>query len=139
MLKKLVTSALFAGFGAGLIAAFLQLTLLVPILLEAEEYEHGNKVHFEAFMTEETVEPVAEAEGLYAEPSAWSRNSQTILWTTGIYVGFALMMVAGFGIAERFGHSVTARTGIIWGIGGFVALQFAPSAGLPPELPGAWA
>src|SRR5690606_6047678 len=28
------------------------------------------------------------------------------------------------------------RNGVIWGLGGFLALQLAPAFGLPPELPG---
>ena len=137
MLKKLLTSAIFAGFGAGLIAAALQIMLLVPLLLESEEYESGAKVHFEALVVD--AEPADAPELLHPEPSAFERNSQTVLWTLGTYFGFALVMVAGFGMAERFGHVVTARTGIIWGLAGFAALQFAPAAGIPPELPGAWA
>ena len=41
MLGRIVTSALFAGFAAGLIAALLQLALVQPVLLEAEQFETG--------------------------------------------------------------------------------------------------
>src|SRR5687768_9026137 len=34
------------------------------------------------------------------------------------------------------GKEITARNGLFWGLGGFVAFQLAPSFGLPPELPG---
>ncbi len=141
MLKKLLTSAIFAGFGAGLIAALLQITLLVPILLESEEYESGAKIHFESQLPEPSLTEIIlpEIGAAYAPPSAFSRNSQTVLWTLGTYFGFALLLVAGFGAAERHGHNINARIGIVWGLAGFTALQFAPAAGLPPELPGAWA
>jgi cobalt transporter subunit CbtA len=31
---------------------------------------------------------------------------------------------------------ITARSGIIWGLAGFIAIQMAPAMGLPPVLPG---
>lgn len=136
MLKKLLTSAVFAGLGAGLIAAALQLMLLTPLLLEGEEYESGNKVHFGEVV--EISEPDA-VDTAYAEPSALARHSQTVLWNAGTYFGFALLLVAGMGAASQFGHEVSARSGMVWGVAGFVAFQFAPAVGLPPELPGAWA
>ena len=45
-------------------------------------------------------------------------------------------MVAGMALAERAGHIITPRQGILWGLAGFVALHLAPAIGLPPELPG---
>ena len=46
MPMKLLTSAVFAGVAAGLIAALLQFTFVAPSLLEGELYESGAKVHF---------------------------------------------------------------------------------------------
>ena len=46
MLKSLFASALFAGVAAGLLAALLQMALLVPLIAEAELYETGEKTHF---------------------------------------------------------------------------------------------
>ena len=45
MLSRIVTSALFAGFAAGLIAALLQLAFVQPHLLHAEMFESGELVH----------------------------------------------------------------------------------------------
>ena len=46
MFQKILTSALFAGFCAGLIAGLLQLVFVQPVLLHAELYEAGKLVHF---------------------------------------------------------------------------------------------
>lgn len=128
MLKKLLTSALFAGFAAGLIAALLQIVFVVPVIAEAELYETGKLVHFgaEAMAGHETT----------AMAQDWVRNGYTILATTGTYIGFALILIAGMGLAERIGHVPTVRQGLVWGICAFVAAQLAPAMGLPPELPG---
>ena len=39
-------------------------------------------------------------------------------------------------ISAMRGMTVDAKTGAIWGIMAFFAVQLAPAAGLPPELPG---
>lgn len=137
MLKNMVTSAVFAGFGAGLIAALLQIMLIVPVILEAELYESGARVHFgsvsESHSPSSHTQSDNEAE---VAPSNLSRNGQTVLWTLGTYLGLALVVVAGFAIARRYGIEVNARSGILWGAAGFVAFHLAPATGLPPELPG---
>jgi predicted cobalt transporter CbtA len=46
MFQKIVTSALFAGFCAGLLATLLHLVFLQPVLLHAELYEGGDLTHF---------------------------------------------------------------------------------------------
>ena len=47
MFFRLITSALFAGAAAGLIAALLQLAFVQPVLLHAERFESGDLVHFD--------------------------------------------------------------------------------------------
>ena len=46
MFSRILVSALFAGFLAGLIAALLQLVFVQPVLLHAELYESGALNHF---------------------------------------------------------------------------------------------
>ena len=131
-------SALFAGLAGGLIAAVLQVYLMVPVILEAELYESGIRVHnAESAMSPEEQKAAEEAALAEAKADALSRNFGTFLATTASYTGFALLMVAGFAFAQRFGIEVSARSGIIWGMAGFVAFQLAPALGLPAELPGA--
>ena len=143
MLKKLITSALTAGFGAGLIMAVLQITLLSPLILEAEEYESGRKFHYAGVVQEvapdhnDSHSAMAHAaEPAPAPAESWaSRSARTALSTTLTALGYAFVLVAGFGLAARSGIKVTARSGILWGLAGFGAVILAPSLGLPPELP----
>lgn len=130
MVKNLLTSALIAGVAAGILAAILQFWLVVPLLLEGELFETGARVHFNPSGT-----PQSDA----GHPSAWphlARHAGTMAMNVVTYTAFAFFMVAGFVLARRFGHEVDARKGAIWGLCAFAAIQLAPSAGLPPEMPG---
>ncbi len=127
MFSKVLTSALIAGFGAGLIAATLQLSFLQPILLFAELYEAGVLQHFAT--TPAAVVPPGYVFDLY-------RDVLTVVFTALIYVGYALVLLPAMAFAQSRGAAITPRTGLIWGIGGFAAVQLAPAFGLPPELPG---
>ncbi|NHM19452.1 CbtA family protein [Tritonibacter mobilis] len=129
MFGRILTSALFAGAAAGLIAALLQLFFVQPVLLHAELYESGELVHFGG----EAVSAHPDLPGLFDEPM---RNLLSILFTMLTYTGYALVMVALMSQAERQGHEITARHGIIWGLAGFVAFHFAPGLTLAPEVPG---
>ncbi|MCB1342435.1 MAG: CbtA family protein [Pseudooceanicola sp.] len=127
MASRLLTSALFAGFCAGLLAALLQLVFVQPVLLHAELYESGQLVHFGA-------DPVS------ANPDLGGidlmRDGLSVLFTALVYTGYALVMVAAMSLAEAAGATVTARSGLIWGVAGFVAVHLAPAVSLPPEVPG---
>jgi len=131
MLKRLLASALFAGLAAGTVAAFLQLWLIVPLILEAELYETGALAHAPATGTEH-IHAVSEAQ----DGAGLVRHALTFFMNLVTYSGLGLVLVAGMALAERAGRVMTVRDGLFWGAAGFVAVQLAPSAGLPPELPG---
>lgn len=130
MTRHLFTSALIAGTAAGILAALLQLTFLVPLLLEGELYETGARLHFSV-----TGNPQSDA----GHPAVWdqpTRHLGTLAMNIVTFTGFAFLMVVGFAIADQFGNRTDARRGAIWGLGAFFAVQLAPAYGLPPELPG---
>jgi cobalt transporter subunit CbtA len=129
MFSRILTSALFAGAAAGLIVALLQLIFVQPVLLHAELYESGELVHFGA----EAVSAHPELPGVFAE---LSRDLLSMVFTMLIYTGYAMVMIALMSLAEGQGHRVDGRTGVLWGIAGFVAFHFAPGLSLAPEVPG---
>jgi len=133
MTRHLFTSALFAGLAAGLIAALLQLTFAIPLLLEGELYESGVRVHFAASLDAPVQSPAGPADGLTQDVS---RHLMTAGFDVVAYTAFALMLIAGMAFADRLGHKITPRSGIVWGLAGFIALHLAPAFGMPPELPG---
>ncbi len=142
MTTRLFTSALFAGLLAGLIAVLLQFTFVESLILEAEDYESGAKVHFAGGAPE----PVAHAEtaltGVAEHPAEepdqglFSRFALAFSAVFISYVGWALLLVAGLAIAARSGHRITLQTGLLWGVAGFASVNLLPGIGLPPELPG---
>jgi len=131
MNQNLLTSAVFAGVAAGLIAAALQFMFVIPALLEGELFETGARVHFGV---DGSPESDRGAPGLGGE---WGRHLMTVGFNIVTYVGFGFLLLAAMAFAELRGLTrVTARQGIIWGVAGFIAIQLAPAVGLPPELPG---
>ena len=129
MLSRILTSAVIAGFAAGLLAAVLQLVFVQPVLLHAELYESGQLIHSSAEGGVSAQQDVVGFDPL--------RDGLSVLFSGVVYVGYALILVAVMAVAtDRGWGRIDARTGILWGIAGFVTVQFAPALGLPPELPG---
>ena len=126
MTRHLVTSALFAGVAAGLIAAFLQFWLVIPLLAEGELYESGVRIHGAAAADPAVLSP----------PLDLPRNLLTAGSNAVIFTAYALILLALMALAEIRGHTLTPRQGILWGLSGFLAIHLAPAIGLPPELPG---
>jgi cobalt transporter subunit CbtA len=151
MIQKMLTSACAAGLVAGLLAAVLHFAFVQKLILLGETYETGAAVHYAgvAPATDDhaagaahshdatATDDHAEMEGEDVSPV--TRNAFTVLFSGVVYVAYALMLVAGFGLASVSGKTITAREGLLWGIAGFAAFQLAPAMGLSPELPGTMA
>ena len=170
MIQRMLTSAVFAGFAAGLLAALLHFAFVQKLIVLGEDYESGALVHFNGVVVGGQVDdhdhavpkaPAADAtttaqatpeapaavevdghehkHDAVDEGGAISRGALTSLFFGLTYVGYALVLVAGYGLAEAFGKRVTLREGLLWGIAGYAAFQLAPAMGLEPELPGTMA
>lgn len=143
MIQRMLAGGLIVGLAAGLLGALLHFAFVQELILLGEEYETGALVHFagageasEAVSQDHATDDAGHDHAEGGEASTLSRNALTVLFTGLIYAGYGLLLVAGFALAEHFGRPVKARDGILWGIGGFVALQLSPAMGLAPELPG---
>lgn len=167
MIQRMLTSAMLAGLAAGLLAALLHFAFVQKLILLGEQYETGAMVHFKGVSApsedhdhaapeptaSETATPdpaaavteAVEADGhqhkheAAEDGGAFSRNALTSLFFGLAYIGYALVLVAGYGLAEAFGKRITLREGLLWGIAGYAAFQLAPAMGLEPELPGTMA
>jgi cobalt transporter subunit CbtA len=162
MIQRMLASAMFAGVVAGLLAALLHFTFVQSYILLGEDYESGALTHFAgasdaghdhaAMATNDGTGTATEVHdhgaeasghehdhGASGERSGLARDGLTVLFMALVYVGYGLMLVAGFALADRFGRRVTARDGLLWGIAGFAAFQLMPAMGLSPELPGTMA
>lgn len=129
MFSRILTSALFAGAAAGLIVALLQFVFVQPVLLHAELYESGELVHFGA----EAASAHPDLPGIFSD---LTRDGLSVVFTMFTYTGYALVLVALMSLAEAQGHPVDGRTGVLWGLAGFVVFHFAPGFSLAPEVPG---
>ncbi len=127
MTTRIIVSALFAGAAAGLLAGLLQLIFVQPVLLHAELYEGGDLQHFGGAI----VSAHPELPGF--EPV---RDLLSVIFTMLTYTGYALLLVALMSLAEDRGARIEPRTGIIWGIAGYIAFHLAPGFSLAPEVPG---
>jgi cobalt transporter subunit CbtA len=144
MLKNLILSAAAAGVAAGLLTAVIQHVTTTPIIIEAEKYEGGAASHGHSagapVIADVAIagapERAAVDEEEWAPADGFERTFYTSLSTTVIGVGFGLALLGAMAVA---GVSINARSGLAFGIAGFIAVALAPSLGLPPEIPGSGA
>lgn len=151
MTVRYLLAALAAGLLAGVLMTPVQMARIVPIILHAEEFEGGGNHHEMAGMDHKTAEnaaPAAEtamatpaveahdhdaAEASDEKPLLLGRFWNTVLSNLVSGAGFGLLLG---GVALLSGMTINFRNGVLWGAAGWMAFQFLPSLGLPPELPG---
>ncbi len=146
MIQRMLASALFAGCAVGLLAALLHFAFVQEYILLGEQYESGALTHFEnaakpaepADHSHDTEAATTDGHSHEAPATASDakRNALTVLFTVLIYTSYALLLTAGFALADSFGFKTGLTEGVLWGIAGFLAFQMAPAMGLAPELPG---
>ena len=139
LFQRIFFAAVLSGLAAGLAMSAVQQWRVVPLILEAENYESGAADHTHEPGTPAHSHAGELPDGHVHDADAWApqdgveRTFYTVLANTLGGIGFAFLLVA---VSVLAGLPITARNGIIWGIGGFAAFQLAPAIGLPPELPG---
>ncbi len=132
--KRLIWGALAAGALAGFVLFLVQWGVMIPLIQEAERYEHAaHAVHAEQ-------EAQAGGGATAAHETAWQpsdgfeRTAYTALGTTLTGVGYAAMFL---GIASLMGWSLDGRRAWLLGLAGFACFALGPALGLPPKPPGA--
>lgn len=130
MIKRIVHTAGFSGLLAALLLTLLQSFWVTPLILEAETYENAPPAAEHSHAAAAAAHEHDEAS--WAPQDGLERSLFTGLSNLVIAVGFALML-AGLYSLRAPGNS---WQGLLWGLAGFATFNLAPSAGLPPELPG---
>jgi cobalt transporter subunit CbtA len=146
--RRVFLAGILAGMVAGAFVTFVQAVKIWPLIAAAEIFEKagetataatsgGHPAHARAM-------PAAHDHSMPAAAVEWepADGTQRILFTLAanilIAVGFGLLLSAGFALRDAYGGvPADARSGLCWGMAGFVAFQFAPAFGLAPEPPGA--
>lgn len=142
--RRMASAVVMAGVLSGILLSGVQHLQVSNIILQAEQYEKaGEAAHAE-------VPHVHAAAAVGAAPAAhehehehdgdeWEpadgleRSAYTVAANVSMAIGFALMLVAAIVIS---GRQVSWRSGLLWGVAGYLVFFVAPSLGLPPEVPG---
>lgn len=133
MITRVLFAAILAGIAAGLVMSLIQHAKVTPLILQAETYEAAEPVAEtgQAGASEATAHSHDGDE--WGPADGFERTAFTVL--SNVLAGTAFAFVLA-GAALLTGLPLTASNGAIWGLMGFLAFTLAPSAGLPPELPG---
>ncbi|MET3855330.1 CbtA family protein [Rhizobium sp. OAE497] len=121
--QRLFFLALVAGVVGGVIASTLNIAINVPTIMEAEVFEH----------VAEHQTAADQAPHEHKHVSVVRRNLITLAAMVLAFVGYAFLVSV---VAEVGGGLRTWSSGLLWGMGGFLAFNLVPAIGLPPELPG---
>jgi len=140
-IKNLFTVAALSSLFAGILLTLFQQFQVVPAIVEAESYEmSGSEPAAEHAMVGHGDADHSSADsGHVHDESAWAPEDglQRHLFTAAanvvIALGFALLMGAATALS---GTKLNWRSGLLWGLSGYVVFFAAPSLGLHPELPG---
>ena len=128
MFKNLLLVGLLAGVVSGSFLTLLQAVTVIPLIHQAEQYEHHLPV-----MGSETGQHEHDGPEKEWEPAnGWERFAFTWFANVSIAAGFGLMMA---GIMSL--HPPKSWTqAVLFGVAGYYAFFLAPAFLLPPELPG---
>jgi len=144
--KTIVFSAFGAGLAVCVVVSAVQLVTTEPLILHAEEFEVGAGEGYDQGAHPEGIGAVATEVHVYEAGEAhvhdgeewrpadgFERVAYTML--ANLVIAFAVSLTLLGGMALN-GNPIDARSGLLWGAAGFVALSLLPALGLPPELPG---
>lgn len=135
LFQRIFFAAVLSGLAAGLAMSAVQQWRVAPLILAAEVYENASAEEpaVADHAHDASVAAHEHDENAWAPQDGAERIFYTVLANLLGAIGFSFLLAA---ISVLSGIEITARNGVIWGLGGFVALQLAPAFGLPPELPG---
>ncbi len=128
--KGLFTVAAFTALAAGILLTLIQQVQIIPALTQAETYEHQATPHDHSQGSEGEH---AHDEEAWAPADGIERTFFTAIANIVIALGFALLLGALTALRKK---GINWRSGLLWGLAGYLVFFVAPSLGLHPELPG---
>ncbi|MCR9135421.1 MAG: CbtA family protein [Alphaproteobacteria bacterium] len=147
MIIRFLLVAIAAGLLSGVLMTGAQELKVTPLIVHAEQYENGPvDNHHDAIRTAPALKMLAGLLSPISEAYAHGNAEETggILFGLDRFGGTLmanLVTGAGFGLllfaaSLLTGVAITLKNGVLWGAAGWLAFQFLPAIGLPPELPG---
>lgn len=147
--RRIVISALLVGALSGLLLTAVQLWQVVPIIMSAENFEGGNEPAVSQPVSQPATAPGPAGQAAtahdhgeaWAPEDGWQRTTFTLLANVLTAIGLALVLLTAIVTALRVNAATKLdwRHGLLWGAAGYAVFFVAPSIGLPPEIPGAFA
>ncbi|MBM3601386.1 MAG: cobalt transporter [Alphaproteobacteria bacterium] len=138
LFQRTFFAAILAGLIAGLFLAVVQGLTVVPLIIQAEEFEQAAEQSKAQAAGQGAAQSQQHAAHAHASDQAWApedgmeRTLYTMLFDVLAGVGFGLLLAGGYALRG----SVDLKQGLLWGVCGFIAFSLSPALGLPPELPG---
>ncbi|MBW8300403.1 MAG: CbtA family protein [Hydrogenophaga sp.] len=151
LFRSLVFTSVLVGLIVGTVVTLAQFLGTTPLILAAEVYETGETAvspgpgaaagaahDHDAGIAHDHDAAAAEAHDHHSA-DAWApadgieRTAYTLAANILTAIGFALVLN---GLMQISGRHSDWRSGLIWGLCGFVVVMLAPGFGLHPELPG---
>lgn len=132
MLQRLLLSGILAGLIVGALVAMIHLTMVTPIVREAETFEAKVEAPPSPHNHDAGTPAHPHGDAAWAPEDGLERNLYTFAADLVMAVGYGLLLAAAFTLR---GRNLTLRAGFIWGLAGYVCVSFLPALGLPPELP----
>ncbi len=153
MVVRFLLAALVAGLFVGVVMTPVQYLGVVPLILQAEEYESGTAGHEAAGADSGRLTESRQVSAMFGGELVLAHDHETavgaedeaagaspffgrLLGTLSANIvaggGFALILAAA---SLLTGRAITRSNGVLWGLAGFATVGLAPALGLPPELP----
>ena len=136
--KSILISALIAGIVAGAGLTGLQTLKVYPLIFAAEAFEDDGQPQAAHAHHQEGSTGNSAVSAHHHDEAAWmpADGAERLFFSllSNVLMGVALGLILAAVFALR--QVISWRQGVIWGVGGFIALNLAPAMGVPPELPG---
>ena len=132
--RSIVLCSALVGLIVGVFVSVAQQFGTVRLISEAEVYEKAAEASPPLTATESHEATAHEPSETAWEPAnGLERTAFTVVINIATSIGFALILT---GLFVLRGRPVGWREGLLWGLGGFLAVTIAPGLGLSPEPPG---
>lgn len=139
MIRLVFLTALIAGAIGGSFVSIIQLVRVVPVIYEAESYEHEDADGAPDQGSVDASDSGADSGSGHQHGEGWAPDEglERVAFTFAANIlastAFALLLTAAFALVG----AADGHRGLLWGLAGFATFSLAPALGLPPELPGA--
>ena len=164
MISRALTTVLLTGLVGGLLVTGIQMLRVVPLIIQAENYEQNEFVRHQitgesgvsmdsdfnrpTILAGEKSQTLKDRTKLFHQNFELNHIHESASWIpedglertfytfiSNILIGIAFSLMLVAVYLLR-GKSVDINSGLFWGAAGFVIFSLAPSLGMPPKLPG---